>query len=49
MLVDSPRLTAADRARWAELEHYDDALSADPAFGRLERRAVAAVGSRAQH
>ncbi len=45
MLVDSPRLTAADRARWAELEHYDDALSADPAFGRLERRAVAAVGA----
>ncbi len=43
MLVDSPRLTPADRARWAELEHYDDALSGDPVLGRLEARAVAEI------
>jgi phosphoadenosine phosphosulfate reductase len=40
VLVDSPRLTPADRARWAELEHYDEALAADWKLGQLERLAV---------
>jgi phosphoadenosine phosphosulfate reductase len=35
MLIDSPRITDADRAHWARLEHYDDALSADPRLTRL--------------
>lgn len=43
MLIDSRRLTAADRAAWARMEHYDDLLSADPRLDRLERQARAAV------
>lgn len=43
MLIDSPRLTDADRAHWARLEHYDDALSADPRLGRLVEQARRAV------
>jgi phosphoadenosine phosphosulfate reductase len=43
VLIDSPRLTAADRAAWARLEHYDDALSADPKLDRLEAQGIAAV------
>ncbi|HEY9440199.1 MAG TPA: phosphoadenosine phosphosulfate reductase family protein [Streptomyces sp.] len=44
MLVDSPRLTAADRATWERLEHYDDVLSQSPRMDALagqSRRAVA--------
>lgn len=43
MLIDSPRLTAADRDTWARLEHYDDALARDPRLDRLEAEGVAAV------
>lgn len=44
MLVDSPRLTAADRATWARLETYDAALGGDSyLMPRLEARAAAAV------
>ena len=43
MLIGSPRLTAADRAYWARLEHYDDALSRDPRLDRLEQQAWDAV------
>lgn len=38
-LVDSPRLTAADRARWAQLEHYDDVLARDERLDRMADRA----------
>lgn len=43
MLIDSPRLTARDRAAWARLEHYDDALARDPRLDVLERQGRAAV------
>ena len=35
MLIDSPRLTAADHQHWARMEHYDDVLSRDPRLDRL--------------
>jgi phosphoadenosine phosphosulfate reductase len=43
MLVDSPRLTVADRARWAELEHYDDMLARDPLLTVVEQRATGEI------
>lgn len=43
VLIDSPRLTAADRQHWARLEHYDDALSKDPALDRLAKQGQAAI------
>ena len=43
MLIDSPRLSHADRVCWERLEHYDDALSRDPRIARLTDRAKAAV------
>lgn len=42
-LIPSPRLSGADRAWWERMEHYDDALSQDPALGRLEAQGRAAV------
>lgn len=45
MLIDSPRLLAADREAWARLEYYDDALSADPDLTRLETQAARAVAT----
>lgn len=43
VLIDSPRLTGADRAAWARLERYDRALGAAGRMGRLEAQARAAV------
>lgn len=43
MLVDSPRLTDADRNAWGRLERYDAALAADPRLLRKEEQAVDAV------
>jgi phosphoadenosine phosphosulfate reductase len=43
MLIDSPRITTADRQTWERLEHYDDALSRDPRLGDMEARAVAEI------
>ncbi|MGI5273138.1 phosphoadenosine phosphosulfate reductase family protein [Nonomuraea sp. CA-218870] len=43
MLIDSPRLTAADRETWARLEHYDDVLSRSPRLDRLADQARHAV------
>lgn len=43
MLIDSSRLTAADRAVWERLEHYDDVLSRSPRLGTLAGQARAAV------
>lgn len=43
MLIDSPRLTSADREHWQRLEHYDDVLSRDPALDRLEAQAREAI------
>lgn len=34
-LIDSPRLTAQDRAHWQRLEHYDDVLSHDRRLDQL--------------
>jgi phosphoadenosine phosphosulfate reductase len=42
-LIDSPRLTDADRAVWERLEHYDDALSRDPALNRKAAKARAVI------
>lgn len=39
MLIDSPRLTDADRARWAELERYDGALAAKLPLDAMAERA----------
>lgn len=39
MLLDSPRLTPADRDAWERLEHYDRLLSADPALDTLADKA----------
>ncbi|MBX5463519.1 MAG: hypothetical protein IRZ28_20815 [Steroidobacteraceae bacterium] len=38
-LIDSPRLTDADRQVWARYEHYDTALAQDPHLDRLADRA----------
>lgn len=43
MLIDSPRITDRDRAHWARMEHYDQALAADPALDRLADQGRAAV------
>ncbi len=43
MLVDSPRLTDADRAHWERLEHYDSVLAGDPRLDRLVDRAGRAI------
>jgi phosphoadenosine phosphosulfate reductase len=43
VLIDSPRITARDRAVWERLEHYDDVLAADPRLDRLAAQARAAV------
>lgn len=40
MLIDSPRLTEADRAAWARLERYDDKLASSPRLAALEERAL---------
>lgn len=39
MLIDSPRLTDADRAAWASLERYDARLGMSPKLAELEDRA----------
>ncbi|WP_166345064.1 phosphoadenosine phosphosulfate reductase family protein [Phytoactinopolyspora limicola] len=39
MLIDSPRLTAADRAAWDRLAAYDAILARDPALARMADRA----------
>lgn len=39
MLIDSPRLTDADRRTWSDLERYDRALAADPRWPSREKRA----------
>lgn len=43
MLIDSPRITARDRAHWDRLAHYDDALSRDPRLDTLVKEGRAAV------
>lgn len=40
MLIDSPRLTDADRAAWERLERYDMALARSPRLNRRQTRAV---------
>jgi len=44
MLIDSPRLTAADRQAWQRLEHWDDVLSRDPMLDRCVEQARRVVG-----
>jgi phosphoadenosine phosphosulfate reductase len=39
MLIDSPRLTPADRQAWAALERYDTALAALPSWPAKEQHA----------
>nr|DAI62767.1 MAG TPA: phosphoadenosine-phosphosulfate reductase [Caudoviricetes sp.] len=39
MLIESPRLTAADRIRWAELERYDTIFAADRRWPVREAKA----------
>ncbi len=43
MLIDSPRLSEADRQAWERLERYDRALAADPRLDRLVGQAREAV------
>lgn len=43
MLVDSPRLTPADREVWAQLEHYDEILGRAPALAQRAGKAVAEI------
>lgn len=43
MLIDSPRLTPADRAEWARRTRYDRAQGASPRMRHLEGEATAAV------
>lgn len=43
MLIDSVRLTEADRLAWDRLERYDARLSADPSLDRLVSRGLAAI------
>lgn len=43
MLVDSSRLTAADRVVWARLEEFDRRLSADPRLELLAGRGRAVI------
>lgn len=42
-LIDSPRLTDADRRHWQRMEHYDDVLSRDPRLDVLAERGRAAI------
>lgn len=42
-LIDSPRLTAADRDHWQQMTHYDDVLSQDRRLDRLATQAVADI------
>lgn len=42
-LIDSSRLTVADREAWARYEHYDDVLSRDPKLDRLAEQGRAAI------
>lgn len=42
-LIDSPRLTDADRQHWARMEHYDDVLSRDRRLDTLAERGRAAI------
>lgn len=44
MLLDSPRLTTADREAWARLEHYDEVLAQGPAWGRRISKAADVIG-----
>jgi phosphoadenosine phosphosulfate reductase len=43
MLIDSPRITAADRARWEQLEHFDAVLASAPRLDRLAIQARTAI------
>lgn len=43
MLIDSPRLTDADRAHWARLEAFDHLLAADPRLDCIVRDALDAI------
>lgn len=43
MLIDSPRLTAADRAAWQRLERFDRLLARDPQLDALEAQGRDAV------
>lgn len=43
MLIDSDRITQRDHETWQRLEHYDDALAADPRLDHLEAQAAEAV------
>lgn len=43
MLIDSPRLTATDRACWERMRRFDRLLAADPRLSVLERAGRAAV------
>ena len=43
MLIDSPRLTAADRSAWAALERYDRALAGSAAVDRAADKARKAI------
>jgi len=40
MLIDSPRLTAADRAHWDRLSRYDALLAKDPQLQQYQQQAI---------
>lgn len=42
-LIDSPRLTDADREYWTRVEHYDHVLARDRSLDRLAERGRAAI------